>query len=133
MDIKRFKEFARMNNVDISPIMRDAILNLNNHANEDEFVKTELDNNTLNITLSGVADTPVSELTTNIIMLIMPPNFTPNVLADIKPSSLNVKDTTLDEYVVISDENAREMARKIFNDGKEMYPNINNIKANILY
>ena len=122
-----------MNNIDISPIMRDAILNLNSHADEDEFVKTELDNKTLNITISGIADTPTSGLTSNIIMLIMPPSFTPNVLANIKPSSLNVNETGLDEFVVISDENAREMARDIFRNGKEMYPTINNIKANILY
>lgn len=133
MDIKRFKEFAKQNNVDISIIMRDAVLNLNTHGDENDFVQIELDNKTLNITLSGIADTPIDGLTSNVILLIMPPNFTPNVLANVKPSSLNVKETTLDEFVIISDEESREMARGIFNSGKEMYPNINNIKANILY
>lgn len=131
--IKNFRDYSRESGVDMEVIIKNAMENLLKHKDDETMVSVSQKDTALEFTVSGIVDTPFSNGTNNVVFLVMPPKFTPNLLVNLHPSSLDVRETLLDEYVVVSEERLREEAREMFKYCTADCPSVTTITANIIY
>lgn len=131
--IKNFRDYSRESGVDMEGIVKNAMENLQNYKEDETIVSISRKDTALEFTVSGIVGKPFSEGTNNVVFLVMPPTFTPNLLVNLHPSSLDVRKTLLDEYVVVSEERLREGAREMFKYCTADCPSVTTITANIIY
>lgn len=101
-------------------IIKDAMKNVSNHKEDNEFVTYNLEDGTLYMNISGKADEGLSTCEDDITFMIFPSNFKPNLMVSLE-NGAHKKNTSITKYQIINDARIVDATKEFYDITKDAF------------